>query len=107
MGLVVGTAALAQDKVETTIAADVVTGYVWRGQDLGSAAVQPTLGIGYEGLSLSAWGSYGLVDPADTKELDLTLSYTIGGLTGSPCECRGGARLYSQVIVGESGLETC
>lgn len=81
MGLVVGTAALAQDKVETTIAADVVTGYVWRGQDLGSAAVQPTLGIGYEGLSLSAWGSYGLVDPADTKELDLTLSYTIGGLT--------------------------
>ena len=26
---------------------------------------------------------------------------------GSPCEWRGGARLYSQVIVGESGLETC
>src|SRR5574337_1259880 len=26
---------------------------------------------------------------------------------GSPCKWRGGARLYSQVIVGESGLETC
>ena len=26
---------------------------------------------------------------------------------GSPCEWRGGARHCSQVIVGESGLETC
>ena len=26
---------------------------------------------------------------------------------GSPCEWRGGARHSSQVIVGESGLETC
>src|SRR5574340_1473472 len=30
-----------------------------------------------------------------------------GKEVGSPCEWRGGARLYSQVIVGESGLETC
>ena len=28
-----------------------------------------------------AWGSVGLADAADTKEFDLTLSYTIGGLT--------------------------
>ena len=80
MGLVAGATAVAQESVETTVAADVVSKYIWRGQDLGSAAVQPTLGIGYKGLSLSAWGSYGIADPADTKELDLTLAYTVGRL---------------------------
>ncbi len=75
-----GFAAQAQETVETTISTDVVSSYIWRGQDLGSTAVQPTLGIDYKGLSLSAWGSYGLVNTADTKEFDLTLSYIIGGL---------------------------
>jgi len=81
MGLVVSATTLAQEKekVETTIAADVVSQYVWRGLEAGSVSLQPTLGIGYKGLSLSAWGSVGLTDPADTKELDLTLSYTAGG----------------------------
>mgnify|MGYP006916029999 CR=1 FL=1 len=82
MGLVMSMTAFAQDseKIETTISGDVVSSYIWRGQDLGSAAVQPTLGVGYKGLSLTAWGSYGLVNTADTKEFDLTLAYTIGGL---------------------------
>ena len=70
----------AQDEVETTVGTDVVSSYIWRGQDLGSAALQPTLGIGYKGLSLTAWGCYGIADPTDTKEFDLTLAYTIGGL---------------------------
>ena len=78
LGLVV-TATIHAQEIETTVAADVVTQYIWRGQDLGSAAVQPTLGIGYKGLSLTAWGSYGLANPADTKEFDMTLGYTIGG----------------------------
>ena len=66
-------------KVETTVAADFVSSYIWRGLDCGSVAVQPTLGIGYKGLSLSAWGSYGLTDPDDVKEFDLTLAYATGG----------------------------
>ena len=70
---------LAQDEIETTISGDIVSSYIWRGQDLGSAAIQPTLGVGYKGLSLSAWGSHGLVNTADTKEFDLTLAYTTGG----------------------------
>ncbi len=75
------TVAKAQDdRIETTIAADFVSQYIWRGQDLGSTAVQPTLGVGAKGLSLTAWGSYGLTNPDDTKEFDLTLDYTIGGL---------------------------
>lgn len=82
MGLAMSMMAFAQgeDKVETTLGADFVSSYIWRGQDLGSTAVQPTFGVGYKGLSLTAWGSYGLVNPADTKEFDLTLAYTIGGL---------------------------
>ena len=71
----------AQDPVEVDIAADVVNQYVWRGQYCGAVSLQPTLGIGYKGLSLEAWGNVGLSEPADDKELDLTLSYATGGLT--------------------------
>ena len=71
--------AKAQDTLETSIGTDLVSQYVWRGQDLGGVSVQPTLGIGYKGLSLSAWGSAGLSNPADTREFDLTLAYTVGG----------------------------
>ena len=73
------TAVNAQDNVETTLAADVVNQYIWRGQDLGNVSLQPTLGIGYKGLSLTAWGSVGLSEPKDTKEFDLTAAYTAGG----------------------------
>ena len=80
MGLVLSSTTLAQDKVETTIKADFVNEYIWRGLKLGDVAVQPTFGVGYKGLSLTAWGSYGLSNKDDVKELDLTLGYTIGGL---------------------------
>ncbi|MCR4958375.1 MAG: hypothetical protein K6B13_07205 [Prevotella sp.] len=80
IGLMLSATTLAQDEVETTISGDFVSSYIWRGQDLGSVSLQPTFGVGYKGLSLSAWGSVGLTDPTDTKELDLTLGYTIGGL---------------------------
>ncbi len=80
MWLTVSLATLAQEKVETTICGDAVSSYIWRGQDLGDVSLQPTLSIGYKGLSLTAWGSVGLSDPSDTKEFDLTLGYTIGGL---------------------------
>lgn len=68
-----------EEKVETTIAADIVSQYIWRGLDAGDVSLQPTLGIGYKGLSLTAWGNIGLSNPQDTKEFDLTLAYTNGG----------------------------
>lgn len=71
--------ACAQDNVEGTIAADLVNQYIWRGQDLGEVSVQPTLGVAYKGLSLTAWGSVGLSNKDDTKEFDLTLAYQTGG----------------------------
>ena len=82
LGMVMSMTTFAQEEesgVETTISGDLVSSYIWRGQDLGSAAVQPTLGVSYKGLSLTAWGNYGITDPTDTKEFDLTLAYTIGG----------------------------
>jgi hypothetical protein len=71
--------AKAQDKVEATIAADVVNQYIWRGQDLGDVSLQPTLGIAYKGFSLTGWGSVGISDNDDTKEFDLTAAYATGG----------------------------
>lgn len=71
----------AQETVEATVSADVVSKYVWRGAECGKGAIQPTLGVAYKGLSLAAWGSYGIVESGDTEEFDLTLSYTTGGLT--------------------------
>jgi hypothetical protein len=80
MMLVASATAFAQDEIETTVSADVVNEYIWRGQDLGNVSLQPTLGVAYKGLSLTAWGSVGLTESTDTKEFDLTLAYTIGGL---------------------------
>ncbi len=68
----------AQDEVEATVSADVVNQYIWRGQKCGEVSVQPTLGISYKGLSLTAWGSTELVNQTKSKEFDLTLGYTIG-----------------------------
>ena len=40
-----GMSATAQDEVETTVSADVVSTYVWRGMECGSAAIQPTFAL--------------------------------------------------------------
>ena len=38
---------MAQDKVEASVGADLVSGYIWRGQDLGGVSIQPTLSVSY------------------------------------------------------------
>ena len=82
IAVLMSTAATAQESesVETAIAADVVNQYIWRGVDAGNVSLQPTLGVAYKGLSLTAWGSVGLSESSDTKEFDFTLGYTTGGL---------------------------
>ena len=65
---------------------DLVNNYVWRGMDQNSGfSVQPTLGLSYKGFSLSVWGSQSLTNNAerDVQELDLNLSYSIGGLSAT------------------------
>lgn len=61
------------------VGCDFVSSYIWRGQNLGNTSMQPTLGVEYKGLSLTAWGSVGLANLFDAKEFDLTLEYTTGG----------------------------
>ncbi len=81
--LAAGTAsesARAQDKVEASVGADLVSSYIWRGQDLGDVSLQPSLSIAYKGFSLGAWGSVGF-EGSDTKEVDLTLGYARGGFS--------------------------
>lgn len=73
--------AVAQDKVEASVGADVVSSYIWRGQNLGDAAIQPSVSLGYKGFELEAWGSYGIMSSTDPKEVDLALSYTVGGFS--------------------------
>lgn len=77
--------AKAQDKVTASVGGDLVSGYVWRGQDLGGVSLQPTASVSYKGLSLTAWGSVGIEktddDGYDAKEFDLTLGYTVGGFS--------------------------
>lgn len=68
-------------EVETTVGADVVSRYIWRGCDLGEAAIQPSFGVSAAGFDLSLWGSTGIVSAADTKEFDITFSYGIAGLS--------------------------
>ena len=58
--LMLPTTMVAQEKVEATVGADLVSSYIWRGQDLGGMSIQPSLGVSYKGLSLSAWGSVGI-----------------------------------------------
>ena len=82
MMLATSVKANAQENVTANVGADLVSGYVWRGQDLGNAAIQPNLSLNYRGLSLSAWGSVGLVSE-DVKELDLTLGYATGDFSVS------------------------
>lgn len=72
----------AQDKVEASVGVDLVSGYIWRGQDLGNVSIQPAASISYQGFSLSGWGSVGF-DKEDTKEFDLTIGYAYKGFSVS------------------------
>lgn len=78
---------MAQDKVEASAGADLVSGYIWRGQDLGGVSIQPTLSVSYKGFSLSAWGTAG-IEKEDTKEIDLTLA-TPQEVSVSPSQITG------------------
>ena len=68
-------------EIETTVGADLVSEYIWRGNKCGDAALQPSLGLSAAGLDLLLWGSVGIANPSDVKEFDITLSYSVGGAT--------------------------
>jgi len=70
-----------QGGLETSAGADIVSKYVWRGVDQGAgASIQPSLGLAYKGLSLSAWGSVSIANPLP-YELDFSLGYSVKGFS--------------------------
>lgn len=79
---VMPSAVTAQDKVEVSVGADLVSAYIWRGQELGDVSLQPTASVAWKGLSLTAWGSASWGSEY-AKEIDLTLGYAIKGFSVS------------------------
>ncbi|MDR0835163.1 MAG: hypothetical protein LBN11_01085 [Tannerella sp.] len=61
---------------------EIVSSYIWRGQDLGGVSIQPTATVSLGNLSLTAWGSVGL-ESIDAKEFDFTLGYAKGGFSAA------------------------
>ena len=49
MSMTVPATSIAQDKVEASVGADLVSGYIWRGQDLGGVSIQPSLSVATKG----------------------------------------------------------
>ena len=70
--------AMAQDEVEATVAADIVSHYMWRGQDRGGFSIQPMGQVSWKGLSLELEGNAGL-ESKDAHEINLTLGYQNSG----------------------------
>lgn len=66
-------------KLVINAGADLVSQYVWRGVYQSGPSIQPSLGLELGGFVFEAWGSTTFND--NFKELDLTVGYTVGGLT--------------------------
>lgn len=75
-------AAEGQDKVEASVGADLVSSYIWRGQELGDVSIQPSVSLSWKGLSLTVWGSASW-GREYAKEFDLTLGYAVKGFSVS------------------------
>ena len=95
---------VSAEDVEIAIQGDLVSSYVWRGMYQTGTSIQPTLGVGYKGLSLTAWGSTDFdgassSDGTASKEVDLTLAYAFEkGLTISVVGGRGNSLPSGQKI---------
>ncbi len=75
---------LSSVNAQFSVGADIVSNYVWRGveQDLtntkGTPNVQPSLTFTTGGLTIGAWGSYGIL--GTVKEVDIYATYAISSL---------------------------
>lgn len=73
--------AWAEGAVTVGVGADVLSKYVWRGQNLVDGAVfQPSVSASYKGLTGSVWGNLDLTDKNNNSgnftEVDYTLDYS-------------------------------
>ena len=63
--------------LKATVRADIVSRYIWRGQDLCGLSFQPSATLSWHGLSFNACGSTGVLKD-DYQDIDLTLAYKLG-----------------------------
>ena len=59
------------------VGADVVSAYLWRGQNLGGLSIQPSVTVGWNGLYLCTWANIG-ADNWKFQNLNPELDVTIG-----------------------------
>ena len=82
--LAIPSAAWAQESEENglyaELNAEVVTNYIWHGQNLAGLSVQPSLTVGWNDLWLNAWGSAGIATD-NHREIDLAIGYDLGNLS--------------------------
>lgn len=81
-----GVSKAEDNNVKLTAEADVVSSYIWRGQECAGFSVQPCLTLSWEklGLSLDAWASVELMGQnewANMTEFDWELAWSKTGLT--------------------------
>lgn len=65
------------------VGADVVSSYLWRGQNLGGISIQPSVTFDWRGLYVSGWGNIGADNWAFENinpELDITIGYDNYGI---------------------------
>lgn len=65
------------------VGADLVSSYIWRGQNLGGLSIQPSVTLGWQGLYLSGWWNVGADNWTFQElnpEMDLTLGFDRWGL---------------------------
>ena len=82
--LAIPSAAWAQESEENglyaELNAEVVTNYIWRGQNYGGLSIQPSLTVGWNDLYLNVWGSAGVATD-NHREVDLMLGYDLGNFS--------------------------
>ena len=59
------------------VGADVVSSYLWRGQNVGGISIQPSVTLDWKGLYVSGWGNIG-ADNWTFENLNPELDVTIG-----------------------------
>ena len=70
----------AEGRGKVTVNADIVNAYVWRGQYVTGASIQPMVNLTFGDFQINTWGNSDIAR-GDDKELDLMLRYTFDGLT--------------------------
>jgi hypothetical protein len=69
------------DSVDISVNVDLVSRYIWRGQNYGQApSIQPYIELGWKNFTLGAWGAYKFTGEGE-QETDFYLSKTFGPVT--------------------------